>query len=104
MIIWFHLITQQIMDTDGNYKPISWEIHRGVTNYFEKLPTISPEIDNNIFTAVILTTWFIYVLFRLVEYLVWKIEPNNVKNFLEKTEKKINDVAYFNLRFSSKTY
>ena len=45
-------------------------MHRGVTNNFKKLSTMSSEIDNNIFEAVTLTTGFVNVVFRLVEYLV----------------------------------
>ena len=45
-------------------------MHKGVTNNFRKLPTMSPEIDNNIFKAVTLTAGFVNVVFRLVEYLV----------------------------------
>ena len=43
---------------------------------------MSPEIDKNIFKPVTLTNWFMYVLFRLVEYLVCEIKPNHTKNFL----------------------
>ena len=43
---------------------------------------MSPEIDKNIFKPVTLTNCFIYVLFRLVEYLVYEIKPNHTKNFL----------------------
>ena len=51
-------------------------MHREVTNNFKKLRTMSseidntPEIDNNIFKAVTLTTGFLNVVFRLVEYLL----------------------------------
>ena len=37
------------------------------------------EIDNNIFKVVTLTTWFMYVVFRLVKYLVYEIKLNNTK-------------------------
>ena len=37
------------------------------------------EMDNNIFTAATLTTWFMYVVFRLVKYLVYEIKLNNTK-------------------------
>ena len=45
-------------------------MHRRVTNNFKKLPIMSPEIDNNIFKAVTLTTGFMNFVFRMVEYLV----------------------------------
>ena len=64
---------------------------------------MSPEIDDNIFKAVTLTNWFMYVVFREVEYLVCEIKPNNTKNFLWKKTRKINGVVYFNLWLSSKT-
>ena len=37
------------------------------------------EMDNNIFKAATLTTWFMYVVFRLVKYLVCEIKLNNTK-------------------------
>ena len=40
---------------------------------------MSLEIDNNIFKAVTLTTWFMYVVYRLVKYLVCEIKLNNTK-------------------------
>ena len=40
---------------------------------------MSLEIDNNIFKAVALTTWFMYVVYRLVKYLVCEIKLNNTK-------------------------
>ena len=64
---------------------------------------MSPEIDNSIFKAVILTTCFMYVVFRLVEYLVCEINQTIPKISWKKV-RKINGVAYFNLGLCSKTY
>ena len=40
---------------------------------------MSLEMDNNIFKAATLTTWFMYVMFRLVIYLVCEIKLNDTK-------------------------
>ena len=57
---------------------------------------MSPEIDKNIFKPVTLTTWFVYVVFRLVKL-------NNIKKFKKKA-RKAKGIAYFTLRLSIKTY
>ena len=58
---------------------MSWQINRWFTNNIEELLTMSLEIDNNIFKAVTLTTSFMYVVLRLVKYLVCEIKVNNTK-------------------------
>ena len=63
---------------------------------------MSLEMDNNMFKAATLTTWFMYVVFRLVKYLVCEIKLNNTKISWKK--RKINGLSYFNLGLYSKTY